>query len=124
MKVKVIKLDDRYDNHSQQIKENVGKVFEALKFKDRFEEDEAYKDMYALNLGDCIWFIPAICCEVVEEPTIEEFKESLKTKQWEVIPPQDKVLLVEDGSVDTDCLEELGINYIVYRSGARPPEWL
>lgn len=123
MKVKVIKLDDRYDFPQYQ-KEAIGKVFEALKFEDDYEAEEKYKEKYALGIKNGVWFLPAICCEVVEEPTIEEFKESLKTKQWEVIPPQDKILLVEDGSVDTEHLEELGIKYIVYRSGARPPEWL
>ena len=124
MKVKVIKLDDRHDIYEPE-KERIGKVYEALKFKSNYEEDENYKDYYALNLGDSIWFMPSICCEVVEEPTIEEFKESLKTKQLELIPnTPDRFLLVEDGSVDTNHLEELGINYILYRSGANKPEWL
>ena len=32
------------------------------------------------------------------------------------------VLLIEDGSVDTDKLDALGINYIVYRQGSQKPE--
>ena len=35
-----------------------------------------------------------------------------------------KILLVEDGSVDTDKLEEDGFYVIAYRQGARPPMWL
>ena len=36
----------------------------------------------------------------------------------------DKILLVEDGSVDIDKLEEDGFYVIVYRQGANPPMWL
>lgn len=32
------------------------------------------------------------------------------------------VLLIEDGSVDTTKLDELGIKYIVYRQGSQKPE--
>jgi len=32
-----------------------------------------------------------------------------------------KILLVEDGSVDTAKLDTLGIDYIVYRQGSTPP---
>lgn len=35
-----------------------------------------------------------------------------------------KILLVEDGSVDIDKLEEDGFYVIVYRPGAKPPMWL
>ena len=35
-----------------------------------------------------------------------------------------KVLIVEDGSVDTEQLEEDGFYVIPYRQGARPPMWL
>lgn len=34
------------------------------------------------------------------------------------------ILLVEDGSVDTDKLDRLGIKYIVYRQGSQKPEIL
>ena len=32
------------------------------------------------------------------------------------------ILLVEDGSVDTNKLDELGIKYLVYRQGSQKPE--
>ena len=48
MKVKVIKLDDRYDNHSQQEKENIGKVYEALKFKDGLYQNQMTKNLFAI----------------------------------------------------------------------------
>lgn len=35
-----------------------------------------------------------------------------------------KVLIVEDGSVDTEQLEEDGFYVISYRQGSRPPMWL
>lgn len=35
-----------------------------------------------------------------------------------------KILLVEDGSVDVDKLEQDGFYVIVYRQGAKPPMWL
>jgi hypothetical protein len=35
-----------------------------------------------------------------------------------------KILLVEDGSVDIDRLEEDGFYVIPYRKGATPPAWL
>lgn len=38
--------------------------------------------------------------------------------------PKDKILLVEDGSVDVDRLEGDGFYVIVYRQGANKPEWL
>lgn len=36
----------------------------------------------------------------------------------------ENMLLVEDGSVDTDKLDELGIKYIVYRQGSQKPEMI
>lgn len=35
-----------------------------------------------------------------------------------------KILLVEDGSVDIDKLEQDGFYVIVYRQGSKPPIWL
>lgn len=35
-----------------------------------------------------------------------------------------KILLVEDGSVDVDKLEQDGFYVIVYRQGSKPPMWL
>ena len=37
---------------------------------------------------------------------------------------KNKILLVEDGSVDIDKLEKDGFYIIVYRQGAKPPMWL
>ena len=54
----------------------------------------------------------------------------IKTSHLEQILPFDanpqmafeNVLLVEDGSVDTQKLDEMGIKYIVYRAGSQKPE--
>jgi hypothetical protein len=35
-----------------------------------------------------------------------------------------KILLVEDGSVDVDKLEQDGFYVIIYREGSKPPMWL
>ena len=37
---------------------------------------------------------------------------------------KDKILLVEDGSVDVESLEQKGFCVIVYRQGGKKPEWL
>lgn len=126
VRVKVIKIDERHEEYAtQEEKDRVGEIFEAFVINDEYQQDERYKTQYALNLHKYVWFVPADCCEVVEEkPTMKEFKELLKTGQYEVIPPEHRILLVEDGSVDTEHLEKLGINYIIYRSGANKPEWL
>lgn len=116
MKVKVIKLDDRYDIPEWE-KEKIGEIFEALKFKDKYEPEEKYKDKYALGLEDGVWFIPVICCEVVEE-AINQEKQEIKPNLT------NRVLLVEDGSVDVDYVESLGITCVVYRQNSNKPEWL
>lgn len=45
-------------------------------------------------------------------------------KQIEIELDYNKILLVEDGSVDIDKLEEDGFYVIVYRQGATPPLFL
>ena len=57
---------------------------------------------------------------------IQELEGVEQNKKYEYIAiPNEKILLVEDGSVDVDYIEEdLGIKCIVYRQGANKPEWL
>ena len=117
MKVKVIKLDDRYlDLFTDEEKGRIGKIFEALKFHDKFNPDEKYQEMYALGLEDGVLYLPAHCCEVVAEksinPDAQETQGSNFTKE---------ILLVEDGSVDIDKLQQDGFSVIVYRQGSTPP---
>ena len=102
VKVKIIENPyvDRKDSDKY-----VGNIYEAF-IDNRFEEG------YCVNLLDEIWFIPKKYCE----ETIEDIQQKVN---------YDKVLLVEDGSVDVDYIEkELGIKCIIYRQGANKPEWL
>lgn len=56
-----------------------------------------------------------------EQVELHNLKE--RVRQLETIL-KDKILLVEDGSVDVDKLEADGFYVIVYRNGANPPQWL
>ena len=120
MKVKVIKLDDRYPEEEQSYeKTRIGQVFEAFRNYNQYA-DEGYQEVYALNVQEGVWFMPVQFCEVVEEGT------TLCTDTFETKTTnnKDKILLVEDGSVDTDKLEEDGFYVIIYRQGSTPPMWL
>lgn len=121
MKVKLIKLCERDEPYvTDEERERVGKVFEALKYHCEYDRDERYHDMYALNLGDGIWFVPAFCCEEVEETINVSNAQEPQQMRF-----KNEILLVEDGSVDVDHIEnELGISCIVYRQNSRKPEWL
>lgn len=119
MKVKVIKLDDRHQNHSDFEKEKLGKIYNAIQFEDNWQEEEEYKKTYALEMPDCVWFVPACCCEVVEEHTFDTEQAISKNANF-----PNGILLVEDGSVDIDKLEEDGFYVIPYREGSTPPKFL
>ena len=119
MKVRVIKLDERYAEFiTEEERQRVGKVFEALEYNNNFEKDEKYQKMYALGLEDGIWFLPTFCCKIVEEGIINN-----DVPQPQINNPH-SILMVEDGSVDVDKLENDGFYVIVYRQGAVPPMWL
>ena len=97
VKVKIIK-----DTEFGELQKYLGQIYEA--FIDKYSANEGY----CVNFKDKINFVPKEYCEVLEE--------TIDTK---------KVLLVEDGSVDVDYIEnELGIKCIIYRQGANKPEWL
>lgn len=36
----------------------------------------------------------------------------------------DNIMLIEEGSINIDILDSLGINYIVYRAGSMKPCWI
>ena len=55
-------------------------------------------------------------------PPIEDTEE--KTCKINFLQFVIKILLVEDGSVDTEKLDLLGIDYIVYRQGSKPPYFI
>jgi RNA binding exosome subunit len=55
--------------------------------------------------------------------SLEQLKANLDKNEFFYLDvKKQKVLLIEDGSVDTDKLDALGINYIVYRQGSQKPE--
>ena len=129
VKVKFVKLPDRmkqYLNEDEIAKEEqkIGTIYEAFEIHSTYQEEDYYKHQYALNMGDGVWFVPMDSCEVVE--TFGECNEVSNTQSKEVpVKPTNRILLVEDGSVDIDHIEDdLGIDCIVYRSGANKPEWL
>lgn len=87
------------------------------------ETNDRGMKQYALDMGDGIYYVDECQVEVLSVEPTEEVKEN------EIIPnKQQKILLVEDGSVDIDNLEEWcneqNIKLIVYRNGANKPEWL
>ena len=117
MKVRVIKLYERYaEFETEEERQRVGQVFDALKFRGHYDGDNPDCDMYALNLGNEIWYMPAFCCEVVEEGTINPDAQEMQHTNF-----GKDILLVEDGSVDIDKLEADGFYVIVYRQGSTPP---
>lgn len=55
--------------------------------------------------------------------SLEQLKANLDRGEFYYLEDKRQiVLLIEDGSVDTDKLDALGINYIVYRQGSQKPE--
>ena len=121
MKVKVVKLDDRHIKYAtDEEKSRIGKVFEAFKIKDDYQQDERYQEQYALNIGRYIWWLPIECCEVVEENIVNTT--DAQSPQNPNFP--NGILLVEDGSVDIYQLEGDGFYVIPYRAGSKPPIWL
>lgn len=124
VRVKLLK-EKHWKNGNFTYKEDgdfIGKEYDAFVVT-RTDDKGVKKVTYALDMGDCVYFVDECQVEVLSvEPTEE-------VKQNEIIPnKQQKILLVEDGSVDIDNLEEWcnenDIKLIVYRSGANKPEWL
>ena len=129
VKVKIIKLPENVDEDDRFIK--LGNIYEAFELRDEETSDEFYHHFFALNLGWGIYHISPENVEVVEEvkyiipdQTEEERERALKMFKDKgiIVPtPSPKILLVEDGSVNLDELNEKDIQYIVYRQGANPP---
>lgn len=117
VKVKILNTDEGLPDYS------VGKTFDALKFT----ELSGYIRYYIKIDGFGSPYIASISCEEVveEEPTQGEIDDST---EGETKPNKNKILLVEDGSVDVDDLEEWcdeqGIKLVVYRQNSNKPEFL
>lgn len=103
VKVKIIK-----DNAINSYKKYIGNTYEA------FIDNNSYTEGYCVNFLDRISFIEKEFCEEINEGVEQNEKINCE-----------KILLVEDGSVDVDYIaEDLGIKCIVYKQGANKPEWL
>lgn len=115
--------------------EFVGKEYEA--FETNSIQDGKNCKRYFLDFGDGCYIADEVQVEVLdasldysnEEGVLKSIRENveMQSPQWTVVKAQPKkVLLVEDGSVDIDDLEEWCDNQnfklIVYRSGANKPE--
>lgn len=119
VRVKLIKHPA--ENPDPQDPLQVGEIYEA--FETKWYEEQRY----ALNVnGENIYFAPKEYIEIIEEePTVEVIAEE---KVQKVLNGKPRILMVEDGSVDVDALEEWceenNIKLIVYRNGSTPPAWL
>ena len=113
VKVKIIK-DDRISSY----KEYIGNTYEA------FIDNNSYTEGYCVNFLDRISFVEKEFCEEINEGVEQNEKYEYIALPNEKINCE-KILLVEDGSVDVDYIaEDLGIKCIVYKQGANKPEWL
>lgn len=86
--------------------------------------DENMKQ-YALDMGDGIYYVDECQVEVIKGDVNKEVSDNNNNI---IKSSQQKILLVEDGSVDIDDLEDWcgrqNIKLIVYRNGASKPEFL
>lgn len=128
VKVKVIKLPDGVPEDDRYIK--LGQVYEAFELRDEESESCFYKHYFALNIGFGIYHILPENVEIIDEsvfitPTQEDLENCLKgleNQEFVKVPSsKQKILLVEDGSVDETELNAKDIPYLVYRQGATPP---
>ena len=125
VKVKIVELPYGIAEDDKYIK--LGQVYEAFELRDEECGDDFYKHFYALNIGVGVFQISPENIEVVEEENIvaKMIEEDKHNPQFQIQKtPAQKILLVADGSVDTDHLDELGINYIIYRESSPKPEFI
>ena len=73
-----------------------------------------------LGTGDNFQF--GVCCNCDTTSFLKQFQVKQPIVNTPICPK--RVLLIEDGSVDLEELEKLGIEYIVYRKGSNPPYWI
>ena len=118
VKIKITKAE--YPNETGY----VGGIYEA------FVMDYGCGIEYAAHVDkDKMMIIRAENCEVVVDETEEAAQSNQDIKETKNTTTP-KILLVEDGSVDTDDLEEWAkdndnnIKIVIYRKGANKPEFL
>ena len=124
VRVKIIKLPEYISEDDKYVK--LGQIYEAFELGDEDCGDDFYKHFYGLNIGVGVFQISPENVEIIEEePTVEVIADERVQK---VLNGKTRILMVEDGSVDVDALDEWceqnNIKLIVYRNGANPPAWL
>ena len=60
-------------------------------------------------------------CERCEVHTKEYSTQEIAAAKWNIRQEDNRIVLVEDGSVDLDEVKELGFRPLVYRKGAALP---
>ena len=60
-------------------------------------------------------------CERCEVHTKEYSTQEIAAAKWNIRQEDNRIVLVEDGSVDLDEVKELGLRPLVYRKGAAYP---
>lgn len=124
VRVKIIKLPEYISEDDKYVK--LGQIYEAFELGDEECGDDFYKHFYCLNIGVGVFRISPENVKIIEEePTVEVIADGQVQK---VLNGKTRILMVEDGSVDVDDLEEWceqnNIKLIVYRNGSTPPAWL
>lgn len=113
MRVKVVKLDDNHEHSKEELK-LVGKVFEAVKYRDKYRDEE----VFALGLEDCVWHIKAECCEIIDKPQMvsddtdkwDKLKELLKEYAQQLHFMQEQKMLSDIGISKMDFAD-----YILFK---------
>lgn len=110
--------------------EYIGKEYEA--FETNSIKDGKSCKQYFLNFGDCCYIADEVQVEVLDasldysdevgtESPIRKMVES-QPQFIRVSKQPNKILLIEDGSVDADYVDRLDIPCIYYRQGSPKPE--
>lgn len=89
---------------------------------DKLQSQLAEKDQAIESLQEINQSLGQTCNNDAKE--IERLREQLEEVEKLRAIVKGKVLIVEDGSVDIDKLEEDGFYVIVYRNGSTPPQYL
>ena len=103
---------------------NIDKMYkQSQEEQKQLKQQLAEKDQTIESLQEINQSLGQTCNNDAKE--IERLREQL-TEEVEKLRAivKGKVLMVEDGSVDIDKLEEDGFYVIVYRNGATPPQYL
>lgn len=114
VKVKIINTE------WEDLKRYVGNTYDAVKL----EFDDGRVDYHVQVKKDMMAMFSQFDVEEIQD----EPEASVSEHKTETVKPTNKILLVEDGSTDTDDLRQWcttqNIKLIVYRSGSPKPEFM